>query len=78
MLMEILLPAGSDIRAQWNGLNPDMVEIPAGSKRFYSVANVDDIGKGFANEHRIAWVQYMIGGGTFFSGPSYPAPVPLP
>jgi hypothetical protein len=31
---------------------PDIVEIPAGSRRFYSVQWLDDVGKGFPNENR--------------------------
>jgi hypothetical protein len=30
------------------------VEVPAGSGRYYEVVQVDDAGKGFPNEHRIA------------------------
>lgn len=54
LLMEVLLPKLTDVRG-WNAAaGPDTVEVPSGSGRFYSVAMVDDIGKGFTNEHRFA------------------------
>jgi hypothetical protein len=56
--MQLLLPALTDIRyssllpsGAWVG---DCVEAPAGSGRYYAVWAVDDAGKGFANEHRVA------------------------
>jgi hypothetical protein len=56
--MWLLLPAFTDIRGEINeALNSshgDIVEVPAGSGRYYGVSYVDDAGKGFANEHRIA------------------------
>lgn len=53
--MSLLLPPHVDVRAQqsldrW----PDAVEVPAGSGRWYGVLDVDDIGKGWPNEHRTA------------------------
>ena len=54
-VMSLLLPALTDIRTNYQaGAGRDFVEVPAGSGRWYLVANVDDIGKGFANEHRCA------------------------
>lgn len=54
MLVEVLLPALTDIRG-WNDPGAsDWAEVPAGSGRYYEVLFVDDIGKGFANEHRFA------------------------
>lgn len=51
----ILLPAGTDIRGAWEaGGNRDIIEVVIGSGRKYTVAQVDDAGKGFANEHRVA------------------------
>jgi hypothetical protein len=76
--MELLLPKLTDVRAAYNGLQPDIVEVPAGSKRFYGVVGVDDIGKGFSNEHRIAWLSYVFAGNTTLAGGPFPAPVPLP
>jgi len=60
-LWQLLLPAGSDIRdwACWDGLamdKPDLVEVPRDTGRFYTVALVDDVAKGFPNEYRIAFI----------------------
>ena len=50
----VLLPLLTDVRG-WNApFGPDTVEIPGGSGRFYAVSMVEDSGKGFANEHRVA------------------------
>jgi hypothetical protein len=53
--MELLLPPLTDIRTtdQLTG-QTCVVEVPSGSLRFYQVTFVDDIAKGFANEHRFA------------------------
>lgn len=56
-IMELLLPPLSDVRSPVTdsvGGTTDAVECPAGSGRYYLVLGVDDAGKGFANEHRIA------------------------
>lgn len=52
----LLLPPGTDIRDPWNApINSnDYVEAPSGSGRFYRVMFMDDIAKGFSNEHRFA------------------------
>ncbi len=65
--MTLLVPALSDIRGPQNAELEDNVECPAGSGRFYSVAFVDDIGKGFDNEHRCAVLEQ-----------SAPWPTPIP
>lgn len=53
--MNLLLPMGTDIRGvQDSSGSVDLVECPAGSGRWYSVSSVDDVGKGYANEHRTA------------------------
>jgi hypothetical protein len=54
LTMNLLLPAGVDIRGPQDVVTFDMVEVPAGSGRWYRVYGVDDIGKGFSNEHRTA------------------------
>lgn len=46
--MFCLLPKLTDIRIA------DVAEIPGGTTRYYSVIFVDDIAKGFSNEHRFA------------------------
>jgi len=73
LTMSVLLPAGTDIRGVWNTVQADRVEVPAGSQRFYEVLNVDDSGKGFSNEHRVAVVIQFPAG--YFG---FPFPVPLP
>lgn len=70
--MTLLLPPLSDVR---DGLQPgtgaDVVEVPAGSGRFYDVLLVDDIGKGFPNEHRCAVVLKSV-----LPGLQWPTPYP--
>lgn len=62
MCMSLLLPAGTDVRGlQDSGGMPDVVECPAGTGRWYGVAWVDDIGKGYPNEHRTAMIQALQG-----------------
>lgn len=53
-VMNLLLPALTDIRGPQDTTSFDQVEVPAGSGRWYWVAFVDDIGKGWPNEHRTA------------------------
>ena len=52
--MWLLVPTGTDIRDFKTGGSGDTVEVGAGTGRFYVVCWVDDIGGGFANEHRFA------------------------
>jgi len=69
LIMHLMLPALSDIRGVVQTVAPgDVVEVPAGSGRWYGVGNVDDIGKGYANEHRCALIQHCI--------PGWPVPIP--
>jgi hypothetical protein len=75
---EVLFPKLTDIRAIWNGVGTDIIELPAGSKRFYSVIHVDDVGKGFSNEYRLALAFYDENGNGTLAGGPFPAPVPLP
>lgn len=74
----LLLPAGTDIRDSSCAPLGDVVEVPAGSGRWYQCLNVDDSGKGFPNEYRMAsinkiwnfsvWLPYGI--------PAWPVPIP--
>jgi hypothetical protein len=66
LCMTLLLPKLTDVRGDPAG-GADVVEVPAGSGRFYRIVFVDDIGKGFANEHRAAVLQQHL-----------PMPVPMP
>lgn len=65
--MHLLLPPGIDIRDAKAASGFDTVEVPTGSGRFYEVDFVDDIGGGFANEHRFAQLRGL-----------GPWPVPFP
>lgn len=77
-MMQVLLPAGVDVRSLVNAPANDIIECPIGSGRWYGVVGVDDAGKGFDNEHRIAQV-IQIGenfSGTLYPGLIWPAPMP--
>ncbi len=76
--MTLLLPALTDIRSGLVAATPDIVEIPAGSQRWYQVAAVDDIGKAFSNEHRCAIVTGIshFANPTVFAGCVWPVPMP--
>jgi len=69
--MMLLLPPGTDIRDLYcTPINSmDCVVLPVGTTCRYQVAWVNDIGKGFPNEHRFA-ILTKIGSG--------PWPVPIP
>lgn len=67
--MLLRLPALTDVRdGILGGSGRDQIEVPAGSGRFYVAVYVDDIAKGFANEHRYA----------LLSKGAIPWPEPLP
>lgn len=55
--MWLRVPKGTDIRDIRANGKEDFVVCPAGTWRTYRVAWVDDIGGGFANEHRFAVIQ---------------------
>jgi len=77
--MELLLPKRSDIRAAWNAIaTEDLVEVPAGTNRWYAVSAVDDVGRGFTNEYRLALIYVVPGPITFTDVGAVPYPVPLP
>jgi len=83
IIMMLLCPPATDIWQDGDiGTISDVVEVPAGSGRFYAVTSVDDAGKGFPNEHRNATlVQFasVIAGitGNPWMVPNWPGP-PLP
>lgn len=60
--MNLLLPPLTDVRGPQDSFERDVVECPSGSGRWYVVSFVDDIGKGFANEHRTASIVAVFGG----------------
>ncbi len=59
LVSEALCPALTDIVGVVSNVVLDCVEIPAGTGRFYAVAAVDDVGKGFPNEYRFALLLHM-------------------
>lgn len=74
----LLLPAGTDIRDASTGQEADIVEVPSLSGRWYQVSNVDDVGKGFPNEYRMATIGkiYHYGGYIALGIPNWPVPIP--
>jgi len=74
----LLLPKLTDIRdpAIGAGLQYDVVEVPAGSKRWYAAGLIDDQAKGFPTETRVAY----LGKAYLFASPQAPWlwPVPYP
>lgn len=71
--MTLLLPTLTDIRgpAVYGAVDQgDYVEVPSGSGRLYLVNFVDDIGKGFTNEHRAALISQS------FTFGNWPSPIP--
>lgn len=76
--MSLLLPPLTDIRYASNpgASDADLVEVPSGSQRLYLVLYVDDVGKGFSNEHRQAIIVRATPAWTIAM--NYPSPVPLP
>lgn len=75
----LLLPPGTDVRdLNCNQPDNDIVEVPSGSGRWYGVALVDDVGKGFPNEHRYAMI-FKISQrvhATLYAGLFWPTPIP--
>ncbi len=59
--MNLLLPKGTDVRGPQDDVSFDMIECPAGTGRWYWVIFVDDIGRGYANEHRTASMVALTG-----------------
>jgi hypothetical protein len=74
----LLLPPLTDIRDNSCGTRSDVVECPADTRRWYNVSAVDDIGKGFDNEHRVATLQKggWFGDWVTFGFTPWPAPIP--
>lgn len=76
--MTLLLPPGTDIRAFPLYPVSDLVQVPGGSGRWYAVIFVDDIGKGFSNEHRAAVLAQISEhvNAALFAGLEWPVPMP--
>jgi hypothetical protein len=69
-IMSLLLPVSTDVRGPQTAAPDTCVEVPAGSGRFYTILGVDDSGKGFPNEHRVALIAWTSSFGA------WPAPIP--
>lgn len=70
VLTEILLPIGTDVRGDFETPinNPDTIVLSPGSLDLpFQTADVTDVGKGFTNEYRVAFVYKLA-----------PWPVPIP
>lgn len=79
--MILLCPKLTDIRPSDTEEWRDVVEVPAGSGRYYGVAAVDDTAKGFPNEYRHAELFLMVYSLLSTSGNPWscpPVPYPLP
>lgn len=75
MSSSLLFPKNTDIRDSSCSGGPDVIECPKNSGRFYWVSYVDDIAKGFDNEHRWCVVQKVW---TYGSWSIYRWPSPIP
>lgn len=79
--VELLCPALTDIIGVIGPNATDMVEVPAGSGRCYAVVWVEDVGKGFTNEYRLALLLQMTlltqtGTTNPWTAPLWPVPTP--
>jgi hypothetical protein len=75
-LVYVLFPPLTDVRPTTGGFaQGDILECPAGSGRYYGVLWVEDVGKGFANEHRMAAVMPGYNGVGALT-PPWPLPIP--
>jgi hypothetical protein len=74
----LLLPGGTDVRDVASATRWDLVEVPAGSHRWYQVSTVEPVGLGFPNWHIAAALvkaSLEIDGG-FYPGLIWPTPDP--
>ncbi len=74
----LLCPALTDIRDISCGGQTDVVEVPAGSGRWYTCCGVDDIGKGFPNEHRCVTLGKVGWDPAWIAAGLSPWPTPIP
>jgi hypothetical protein len=61
MSMSLLLAKLTDVRGPQSYAGGDLVEVPAGTGRWYQVVAVDDVGRGFTNEYRCALIFALAG-----------------
>lgn len=71
----LFLPPKTDIRGGDIRPQPDFVEVPAGTGRFYIVTTIDDVAKGFPNEFRVALIlPFLPGWMGAGADPRWPTP----
>lgn len=76
----LLVPALTDVR-DFSTVGAvgsyDMVEVPAGTGRWYRVGIVDDVGKGFPNEYRMLGIMKICEflDSTEYAGLFWPTPI---
>lgn len=75
---QLLCPKSSDVRDFSTSVTPDVIECPSGSGRWYGVLGVDDMGKGFPNEHRFVLMSKIFEelDPAAYLGLFWPAPIP--
>jgi hypothetical protein len=69
-VVSLLLPPSSDIRGPQCAAPDTCVECPAGTGRIYAIGGVDDSGKGWPNEFRVALLSWTVAFGA------WPSPIP--
>jgi len=80
----LLLPVGTDVRDNAQLSGPlgtgvyDIVEVPSGSGRWYVVADVDDVGKGFSNEYRYCSLAKLSSNSGLSNTTGLYWPIPMP
>jgi len=74
----LLIPPLTDIRgrAQVGANLVDILEVPSGSNRWYVPQVVDDIAKGFPNEHRFCTLSMLFPNPQIVNCPPWPVPLP--
>lgn len=74
----VLCGPHTDIRDNACSGASDLVELPAGSGRWYFVVYVDDVAKGDPNEYRQAYIAkaYTSADPNYLNFPYWPSPIP--
>lgn len=69
-ILSLLLPPSTDLRGPQCASPDACIEVPAGSQRYYTCVGLDDSGKGWPNEHRVALISWTSAFGA------WPSPIP--
>jgi hypothetical protein len=69
-VMTLLLPPSSDVRGPQCAFPDACVEAPGGTGRYYTIIGVDDSGKSWPNEYRVAVIAWTKAFGA------WPSPIP--